>query len=176
MRFVGTAQAAADSKLILEAQAEKLPNLFAYFQIDPASPNAFMSLALSLAAKHVPGFRYRTRQGAPRSIGLQTYCRLYRYVIAKIALAAQRRREGRPSDSQICKDLRNDPEFPIQFPELKDCSKGRLQNVLARARGMRRARVEHFVRFWFSKDASQSDEEISYFRSDSPLWLSEPTF
>jgi hypothetical protein len=171
MRFVGPAPAALDKQLILKAQLEKLPALFAYFQIDPTSPDAFMSLALCLASKHVRGFQYRTKQGAPRTIGLNTYCRLYRYVIAKIAVAAQRR-GVRPSASQVCRDLVRDSEFASQFPELKDSSKARLQNLLAQARGMRRARIEHVVRRWASKRAVRVGEEV-FSDGDAPLWLPE---
>lgn len=50
----------------------KLPPLFAHFGIDPAAPDAWESLALSLAVLHVPGFGvgYRPPPDGPLGFGL----------------------------------------------------------------------------------------------------------
>lgn len=111
-----------DSRSVNRERAEKLPALFARFDINPNAPDAWKLLACHLAIRYVPGFQVRLAQGAPR----KNIPRLafYQYVNAKLAKQA-----SGTSASNVCKRLSSDPAFKKQFPELAGKAAGTLANL-----------------------------------------------
>ena len=68
-------------------------------------------------------------------------CRLYRYFIRTKATRNQRVRSRKATDADVCKALSKDEDFKRSFPELKSASPKRLQNLVTKAKKLRRARV-----------------------------------
>ena len=154
-----------ERRLTVDQRNAKLPTLFSCFGIDFNDPNCWQQLAMALAEKHVPGFRARRTQGAPRIESVDLYCKLYRY--ANKVRASRNRLKS--LDSELCVFLtKKDSNFRFKFPELGKVSAKRLQNILIEARKLRRERVEHMVRYWFF--GTQGDDD---FLNEIPIWLYE---
>jgi hypothetical protein len=114
-----------DTRSVSQQRAEKLPALFARFDINPNAPDAWELLACHLAIRYVPGFQARLAQGAPRK-NVPSLA-FYRYVNAKLAKLSKQ--GSRAKASSICKRLSRDAEFKKQFPELAGKAAGTLANL-----------------------------------------------
>lgn len=78
-----TSKARADSEN-MKASIAKVMALFEHFSINPADPEAFQKLSISLAIEHVPGFQVKTGNGVGRPnkwmrvYGVQFFWDVYR--------------------------------------------------------------------------------------------------
>ena len=174
--FLLTSQTKArEATIIKTAEAEKLPALFAHFGIRENDPDRWQQLALGLAQKHVRGFQVVRRTGAPVKESVVLLCRLYRYFIRMKATRNQRVRSRKATDADVCKALSKDEDFKRSFPELKSASQKRLQNLVTKAKKLRRARVADDLRRAAHNRRFGSEESecspLSF--GDRPYWFSD---
>jgi hypothetical protein len=154
-----------DNDIAEKAREQKLPELFAYFKIDPSAPDAWQQLAYSLAIRHVPGFQTRVRGGAPVKESLPALCRLYRFANAK--QASRKARSRRLSARSLCRHMTVDPNFKSAVPEFAEVSPKRLENLLSKARDCRRDRVLFMVRQLWGRGGRSEEPRFE----DAPPWI-----
>ena len=105
-------------------------------------PSLWHKLAQALAVAHVPGFSFVRETGAPVVESVVLLSQLYRYFIREKAKRMNKFLSRRPSNVDICRAVLKDLHFKQCFPELKDASSKRLQNLIAKARTLRKNRVK----------------------------------
>ena len=174
--FLLTSQTKArEAATIKRAVAEKLPALFAHFGIREDDPDRWQQLALALAHKHVRGFQVVHSRGAPVKESVELLCRLYRYFIRTKAKWNQRVRSRKVTAADVCGALYNDKDFKRAFPELKAVSAKRLQNLVVKAKKLRRAKVADVLqRAAFNRGLGPKElEDYALGFGDRALWISD---
>ena len=174
--FLLTRKTQAREPVTIErAVAEKLPALFAHFSIQEDDPDRWQQLALALAHKHVRGFQVVHGTGAPVKESVELLCRLYRYFIRTKATQNQRVRSRKVTDADVCRVLSKDEDFERAFPELQSVSAKRLQNLVTRAKKLRRDRVEHVWRraVYKRRLGPEESEDDALMFGDLPPWISD---
>jgi hypothetical protein len=126
---------------IEKAREGKWPELFAHFSIRPDDPNRWKRLARELAIEHVSGFRIVWAKGAPVIETADLLRRLHRLVIRRREELA-RRLSRQPTNGDVCRSLKRDPDFIRQFPQLSNVSIKRLQNLVSAAHGVWRDQLK----------------------------------
>lgn len=141
LRLVTHAIRKKDAQVRAAAEAERLRELFAHFEISPAHPQAWPMLALALARTHVPGFATIRERGAPVVRDAYVKFRLYEYARRKRNALLQR--GNRVTQTQVCKALSRDPDFKKELPELAAVKSKSLANLLSEAQQLRRENILH---------------------------------
>lgn len=126
-----------EEKAILSARVEKIADLFAYFEIPSDHPDKWKWLALMLAFKHVPGFQYRRKEGAPVKITDTLLSEFYNYFVETKKNMHKSAKGKRTTDKMVCKKLTKDTTFKKQFPKLSGTAEGQLQNLYKTAKDQR---------------------------------------
>lgn len=169
--FLLTGAAKRDEAAEIErAILSRLPALFAHFGISEEAPDCWRLLALALARQHVPGLNAVRVTGAPVKISIELLCRLYRHFVRAKAERKQRKSAHAPNDADVCRALAKDAEFKRAFPELESASAKRLQNLIADAKAMRRARVADMMRAFGVRRSHSPDGWLWCGRPD---WISD---
>ena len=172
--FLLTHQAQAREAAEFErAIAGKLPALFAHFGIPEDDPDSWRQLAIALACKHVRGFQAGGHPGAPIKESVELLCRLYRHFIRTKADRRQRIHSRKVTDAEICGALSKDEAFKRAFPELRTASPKRLQNLVADAKKLRRARVAAVLERSARNRRLGPEELPDVIFGDLPAWISD---
>lgn len=152
----------------------RLPLLFEHFGITENDPDYWQHLALALARNHVPGFQAVQKGGAPNKESIYLLCRLYRHFNRTKAGRIRRVSSRMPTATDICLSLTRCEEFKRAFPELETVSAKRLQNLVSKARGLRRERVAAALRYYARKRSLGSDWPGDFaFAYYLPDWIYE---
>lgn len=163
---------AREAAIIERAIAEKLPPLFAHFDIRANDPDRWRQLALALARKHVPGFQAVRGMGAPVKESVDLLCRLYRYFIRAKANWNRHHLSRRATDADVCRALFKDNDFKRAIPELKSSSPKRLQNLVTKAKKLRRARIMDVLeRFAYKRRLGPDGLNEGFFYGDPAPWI-----
>jgi hypothetical protein len=165
---------AREAAIIERAIAVKLPPLFAHFGIRADDPNRWQRLALALARKHVPGFQAARGTGAPVKESVELLCRLYRYFIRAKANRNRRHLSRKATDADVCRVLFKDNDFKHAIPELESSSPKRLQNLVAKAKKLRRARVTDILNYFaYKRRLGPNGLDEGFFHGDPVPWISD---
>jgi hypothetical protein len=158
---------------IERALAGKLPALFAHFGIREDDPDRWRQLALALARKHVPGFGVVHATGAPTKETVELLCRFYRFFIQKKSDRKRSCHSRTVTDAEVCGALSKDEDFKRAFPELNSVSQKRLQNLVAEAKKLRRARVAAALEWSARNRRLGPDAHEDAVFSNLPPWISD---
>ncbi len=166
---------AREAAEIERALAGKLPALFAHFGIPKDDPDRWEHLALALAHKHVRGFQVVHGTGAPVKESVELLCRLYRCFIRTKADRNQHIRSRTVTDADVCRALSKEEDFKRAFPELKSVSAKRLQNIVTRAKKLRRERVQYVLQraAYKRRLGPEESEDDALMFGDRPPWISD---
>jgi len=162
--------------LVEEAQIAKVPELLAYFKIPDNHPHKWFLLAMALAEKHVTGFQYMRNRGAPIKEDIGLISRYYRY-FNHVKSARQKNKTRKITDQEICEFLTKDKKFKSEFEELSSVTARRLQNLIKKARDMRRARIVYMCEYYRLARLPCDENDENYVSpgmilGDSPPWAS----
>jgi hypothetical protein len=143
----------------------KLVPLMQHFGIDRRDPERWRKLALAMATLHVPGFQTKRRAGRPPTESIALLSALYRSFIRELARQRLKRPSITISDADVCGKLRASPAFQKEFPSLKVGSTKRLQNLIVKAKELRRA----YLAYVFSPDRKTDMERAGSGAAPAPL-------
>lgn len=149
----GTILSSLDDAALEESlqRLDKIPALFAFYDIDETDPSRWEKLAHALACKHVPGMRVVRDVGRPREVTAEVRRRFYRAFIREKSIQSARRRSKQNNaqphlaakDESVCEALCKDTAFKEDVPELAKRKPKALQNLIC---DIRRDRCESWLR------------------------------
>ena len=86
----------------------------------------------------------------------------------------RRLRSRRPTDADICRVLVKNEDFMHAFPKLKRVVPKRLQNLVAKAKKLRRAYLADLVTrcAYYRRVGPEESEDGGFLFGDRPAWIS----
>jgi hypothetical protein len=127
------------------ARRHKLLPLLEHFGIARDDSERWYKLALALAIEHIPGFQAKRSPGRRKIETTWMLSSLYRTFIREMANQRRRRQSVEISDADVCRCLLRDENFRRDFPQM--ITTKRLQNLVAKARTLRRDYVSYLLDF-----------------------------
>ena len=169
---IATKLNSGESALLRKELEIRIPALLNHFNLKGDEQDVFLRLALCLAKEHVPGFHVVREQGAPNKITASMLGRLYRYFNRAKSKWRSQTNARSISTARLCQWILNDQKFKSSFPELKNTSLKRLQNIISQSKKLRRERIRA-VLLKRRNSRTDSDEagSIPSGLGDLPAWF-----